>query len=139
MQLFRSHKALPKNNPLIKYLSEQGIKAGMLKTEAIYMENNNRRMPEATEPLYFVVDEKLHSCDLTDKGNIWLAEQVKDDQLFVLPDITSELSALEADKSLNDEERLQRKDALLADYSIKSERVHTILQLLKSYTMFRIN
>ena len=139
LQLFRSHKALPKNNPLIKYLSEQGIKAGMLKTEAIYMENNNRRMPEATEPLYFVVDEKLHSCDLTDKGNIWLAEQVKDDQLFVLPDITSELSALEADKSLNDEERLQRKDALLADYSIKSERVHTILQLLKAYTMFRIN
>ena len=139
LQLFRSHKALPKNTPLIKYLSEPGIKSGMLKTEAIYMENNNRRMPEATDPLYFVVDEKLHSCDLTDKGNKWLADQVHDDQLFVLPDITAELSALEADKSLSDEERLNRKDQLLSDYAIKSERVHTIVQLLKAYTMFRIN
>ena len=139
LQLFRSHKALPKNNPLIKYLSEQGIKSGMLKTEAIYMENNNRRMPEATDPLYFVVDEKLHSCDLTDKGNKWLADQVHDDQLFVLPDITAELSALESDKSLTEEEKLNRKDELLSDYAVKSERVHTILQLLKAYTMFRIN
>ena len=139
LQLFRSHKALPKNNPLIKFLSETGIKAGMLKTEAIYMENNNRRMPEATDPLYFVVDEKLHSVDLTDKGNKWLADQVKDDQLFVLPDITSELSALEADRSLTDEERLNRKDELFSEYAVKSERVHTILQLLKAYTMFRIN
>lgn len=139
LQLFRSHKALPKNNPLIKYLSEPGIKAGMLKTEEVYMENNNRRMPEAVEPLYFVVDEKLHSVDLTDKGNKWLADQVHDDQLFVLPDITAQLSQLEADKSLSDEERVARKDTLLQDYAIKSERVHTILQLLKAYTMFRIN
>ncbi len=139
LQLFRSHKALPKNNPLIKFLSEQGIKAGMLKTEAIYMENNNRRMPEATEPLYFVVDEKQHSCDLTDKGNKWLADQVKDEHLFVLPDITSELSALEANQNLTAEERVQKKNDLMAEYAIKSERVHTILQLLKAYTMFRIN
>ena len=139
LQLFRSHKALPKNNPLIKFLSETGIKAGMLKTEEVYMENNTRRMPEAVEPLYFVVDEKLHSVDLTDKGNKWLADTVKDDQLFVLPDITSELSALEADTTLTDEERVNRKDALLQDYAVKSERVHTILQLLKAYTMFRIN
>ena len=139
LQLFRSHKALPKNNPLIKFLSEQGIKAGMLKTEAIYMENNNRRMPEATDPLYFVVDEKMHSCDLTDKGNKWLAEQVNDEALFVLPDITSELSALESDTTLTAEERLIKKDELYSDYAIKSERVHTIQQLLKAYTMFRIN
>ena len=139
LSLFRSHKALPKNNPLIKFLSETGIKAGMLKTEAIYMENNNRRMPEATDPLYFVVDEKLHSVDLTDKGNKWLADQVHDDQLFVLPDVTTELSALETDTSLTDEERVMRKDELLTDYAIKSERVHTILALLKAYTMFRIN
>ena len=139
LQLFRSHKALPKNNPLIKFLSEMGIKAGMLKTEEVYMENNNRRMPEAVEPLYFVVDEKMHSVDLTDKGNKWLADQVNDDKLFILPDITSLLSALEADKSLTDEERVARKDELLQDYAIKSDRVHTILQLLKAYTMFRIN
>ena len=139
LQLFRSHKALPKNNPLIKFLSEQGIKAGMLKTEEIYMENNNKRMPEAVEPLYFVVDEKLHSVDLTDKGNAWLAKQVNDDQLFVLPDITSKLSALEADTSIPEEDKLARKDQILADYAVKSERVHTILQLLKAYTMFRIN
>ena len=139
LQLFRSHKALPKNNPLIKFLSETGVKAGMLKTEEIYMENNNRRMPEAVEPLYFVVDEKMHSVDLTDKGNKWLADQVNDEQLFVLPDITAELSALEAQKSLSDEERVARKDQLLQDYAVKSERVHTILQLLKAYTMFRIN
>ena len=139
LQLFRSHKALPKNNPLIKFLSETGVKAGMLKTEEIYMENNNRRMPEAVEPLYFVVDEKLHSVDLTDKGNKWLADQVKDDQLFVLPDITTELSMLERNGSISDEERLAKKDELLADYAVKSERVHTILQLLKAYTMFRIN
>lgn len=139
LSLFRSHKAMPKNNPLIKFLSETGIKAGMLATEEIYMENNNRRMPEAVEPLYFVVDEKMHSVDLTDKGNKWLADQMQDDQLFVLPDITSELSALEADKSLSDEDRLNRKDLLLQDYAIKSERVHTILQLLKAYTMFRNN
>lgn len=139
LQLFRSHKALPKNNPLIKFLSEQGIKAGMLKTEETYMENNNKRMPEATEPLYFVVDEKLHSVDLTDKGNQWLAQQVNDDQLFVLPDITSEMSALETETELTEEERLARKDQLLSDYAVKSERVHTIHQLLKAYTMFRIN
>lgn len=136
LALFRSHKALPKNRPLIKYLSEHGIKAGMLKTEEIYMENNNKRMPEAVEPLYFVVDEKLNSVDLTDKGNEWLAKTVNDPTLFVLPDITSEISMLEADKSLTDDERLAKKDALLADYAVKSERVHTILQLLKAYTMF---
>ena len=136
LQLFRSHKALPKNKPLIKYLSETGIKAGMLKTEAYYMENNNKLMPEATDPLYFVVDEKQKSVDLTDKGNDWIAEQVHDPSLFVLPDITSQLSALEADNSLSEEDKLNKKDELLTDYAIKSERVHTIQKLLKAYTMF---
>ncbi|MFA6820107.1 MAG: preprotein translocase subunit SecA, partial [Bacteroidaceae bacterium] len=135
LQLFRSHKALPKNKALIKYLSEPGIKTGMLHTEEIYMENNNKRMPEATNPLYFVVDEKLNSVDLTDKGNDWLAKQVSNPILFVLPDITTELSQLESEK-LTDEERLEKKDSLLQDYAVKSERVHTILQLLKAYTMF---
>ena len=136
LSLYRSHKAMPKNKPLIKYLSEEGIKAGMLKTEEIYMENNNRRMPECVEPLYFVVDEKLNSCDLTDKGTGWLAKQVNDAELFVLPDITSELSALEADTSLTDQERVDKKDELMNHYAVQSERVHTLQQLLKAYCMF---
>ena len=138
LQLFRSHKALPKNTALIKYLSEPGIKSGMLKTEEIYMENNNKRMPEAVEPLYFVLDEKQKSADLNDRGTAWLSEQVNDAELFVLPDITAQLSALEA-TNLPEEERLAKKDELLSEYAVKSERVHTIQQLLKAYTMFRIN
>ena len=136
LSLYRSHKAMPKNKPLIKYLSEEGIKAGMLKTEEIYMENNNRRMPECVEPLYFVVDEKLNSCDLTDKGTAWLAKQVNDAELFVLPDITSELSALEAETGLSDQERVDKKDELMSHYAVQSERVHTLQQLLKAYCMF---
>jgi len=136
LSLYRSHKSLPKNKPLIKYLSEEGIKAGMLKTEEKYMENNNRRMPEAVEPLYFVVDEKLNSCDLTDKGTAWLANEVKDANLFVLPDIAAQLSELETEQGLTDEERVAKKDELMSHYAIQSERVHTLQQLLKAYTMF---
>ena len=136
LALYRSYKCLPKNKPLIKFLSEEGIKAGMLKTEEIYMENNNRRMPEAVEPLYFVVDEKQKSCDLTDKGTDWLANQVNDKNLFVLPDITTQMSELESQTGLSDEERLNKKDELLAYYGVQSERVHTLQQLLKAYTMF---
>ena len=136
LSLFRSHKSLPKNKALIKYLSEEGIKAGMLRTEDHYMENNNRKMPEAVEPLYFVVDEKLNSCDLTDKGTAWLANQVNDKDLFVLPDIAGQLSALEVEEGLTDEDRLNKKDELMAHYAVQSERVHTLQQLLKAYTMF---
>ena len=136
LALYRSHKSMPKNKPLIKFLSEEGIKSGMLKTEGIYMENNNRRMPEVVEPLYFVVDEKLNSCDLTDKGTAWLANQVNDAELFVLPDITGQLSALEGDTSLSDEERINKKDEMLQHYAVQSERVHTLQQLLKAYCMF---
>ena len=136
LSLYRSYKALPKNKPLIKYLSEEGIKAGLLKTEEFYMANNNREMPKAVEPLYFVVDEKLNSADLTDKGTEWLAKQVNDRELFVLPDITTQMSALEARTDLSDQERLDIKDELLAHYGVQSERVHTLQQLLKAYTMF---
>ena len=136
LALYRSHKSMPKNKPLIKFLSEEGIKSGMLKTEEIYMENNNRRMPEVVEPLYFVVEEKLNSCDLTDKGTAWLANQVNDKDLFVLPDITSQLSALEGDTTLTDEERINKKDEMLQHYAVQSERVHTLQQLLKAYCMF---
>ncbi len=136
LALYRSHKALPKNKPLIKYLSEEGIKAGMLKTEEIYMENNNRRMPECVEPLYFVVDEKLNSCDLTDKGTDWLAGQVNEKDLFVLPDIAAQLSALENETDLTEQQKLDKKDDLLNHYAVQSDRVHTLQQLLKAYTMF---
>ncbi len=136
LALYRSHKALPKNKALIKYLSEPGIKAGMLKTEEIYMEQNNKRMPEAVEPLYFVIDEKMNSVDLTDKGVDLITGNSEDPTLFVLPDITSQLSALENETELNAEERLAKKDELMTNYAIKSERVHTINQLLKAYTMF---
>ena len=136
LALYRSHKALPKNKPLIKFLSEPGIKAGMLKTEEIYMEQNNKRMPEAVEPLYFVIDEKLKSVDLTDKGVDLITGNSQDPTLFVLPDIAGQLSALENETGLTDEEKLTKKDELLTNYAIKSERVHTINQLLKAYTMF---
>ena len=135
LSLYRSHKSLPKNKPLIKFLSEEGIKAGMLRTEEIYMENNNRRMPEAIEPLYFVVEEKLNSVDLTDKGTDWLSKQVNDKELFVLPDITSELSALE-NEDISEEEKIEKKDQLMSHYAVQSERAHTLQQLLKAYTMF---
>ena len=136
LALYRSYKALPKNTPLVKFLSEDGIKSGMLATEEIYMENNNRKMPEAIAPLYFVVDEKMHSADLTDKGVEWLSQQVNDKELFVIPDITSELSALEADQSLSNEERLAKKDERLSHFSEQSERVHTLQQLLKAYSLY---
>ena len=136
LALYRSYKALPKNKPLIKYLSEEGIKAGMLKTEEYYMANNNREMPKAVAPLYFVVDEKLNSADLTDKGTEWLAKQVNDRELFVLPDIATEMSQLEARTDISDQERLDIKDEMMAHYGVQSERVHTLQQLLKAYTMF---
>ena len=135
LALYRSHKALPKNKALIKFLSEQGIKAGMLKTEEIYMEQNNKRMHEVTDPLYFVIDEKLNSVDLTDKGVDLITGNSEDPTLFVLPDIAGQLSELE-NLNLTNEQLLEKKDELLTNYAIKSERVHTINQLLKAYTMF---
>ena len=134
--LFRSFKALPKNKALIKYLSEEGIKTGMLATEEVYMQNNNKRMPEAVEPLYFVVDEKINSVDLTDKGVEWLAKKVGDKDLFVLPNITEQMSELETRKDLTPDERLKLKDEYMSHYAVQSERVHTLQQLLKAYTMF---
>ena len=139
LALYRSYKALPKNKALIKFLSEDGIKSGMLKTEEIYMANNNREMPKAVEPLYFVTDEKMNSCDLTDKGAAWLAKEVNDDKLFVLPDITTQLSQLEKEKeekAIDEQTYLDKKDNLMSNYGVQSERVHTLQQLLKAYTMF---
>ena len=139
LALYRSHKALPKNKPLIKFLSEQGIKTGMLATEEIYMEQNMKRMHEVTDPLYFVIDEKLKSVELTDKGFDELSSYTSDPSFFVLPDIVTQLAELENDHSLNDEERLAKKDEMLNTYSLRAERVHTLIQLLKAYTMFEID
>ena len=133
--LFRSFKGLPKNKALIKFLSEQGVKAGMLRTEAVYMEQNNRRMHEITDDLYFVIDEKHNSIDLTDKGIDLISTDTEDASFFVLPDIGSKLADIEKN-ALSDEEKVEQKDALMQDYAIKSERVHTIHQLLKAYTLF---
>ena len=136
LSLFRTYKGLPKNKALIKFLSEPGIKSGMLKTEEVYMEQNNKRMHEATDYLYFVIDEKQNSVDLTDKGIDLITGDSEDASLFILPDIASQLSELEGRTDLSEEEKLTQKDSLLTNYAIKSERVHTINQLLKAYTMF---
>ena len=133
--LLRSHKGLPKNKNLIKFLSEQGMKVLLQKTEAIYMANKNERMPEITDELFFVIDEKLNTIELTDKGHEMLANAVGDDRFFVLPDIGSEVAMLEK-SDMTAEEKAARKDEILADYATKSERVHTVNQLLKAYSMF---
>ena len=135
LALFRVYKALPKHNPLIRYLSEDGIKQLMLKVEAKYMQDNNREMPKAVEPLYFVIDEKNHSIELTDKGIEVLTGTTSDPDFFILPDIASQLSAVE-NENLSDEEKHDKKDQLLQEYAIKAERVHTVHQLLKAYTLF---
>ena len=138
LALFRVYKALPKHGPLIRYLSEDGIKQLMLKVEAKYMQDNNRDMPIAVAPLYFVIDEKNHSIELTDKGIEVLSGTTQDPDFFVLPDIAAELSQVD-NMDLTDEEKQAKKDEYLQNYSIKSERVHTVNQLLKAYTLFDLN
>ena len=136
LALFRSYKALPKNTPLIKFLSEDGIKTILLKTEEYYMQDNNRNMPEATNPLYFVIDEKHNSIELTDKGINALTGASDDPKFFVMPDIGTEIADIEK-MGLSKEEKLAKKDELLQNYSVKSERIHTVNQLLKAYTLFQ--
>ena len=139
LALFRSYKGLPKNKPLIKFLSEQGMKALLLKTEEFYMQENNRNMYIATDPLYFVIDEKNNTIELTDKGIDLITDNTDDAHFFVLPDVGSEVAEIEKNKTLSIEEKQSLKDDLLQNYSIKSERVHTINQLLKAYTLFEID
>lgn len=132
--LFRAYKGLPKNGALIKFLSQEGMKNIMLQTEAYYLQDNAREMPTVTDPLYFVIDEKNRSVELTDKGLDELTGKINDPQFFVLPDIASQLSELEHEPDTP--ERAEKKDALMADYAVKAERVHTVTQLLKAYTLF---
>jgi len=133
--LLRAHKGLPKYKPLIKFLSEQGNKAVLIKTENEYMQENNRRMPEITDPLYFVIDEKQNSIDLTDKGHDTITAAGEDPKFFILPNIGEEVAEIE--RTVKDEkEKLRQKDEMIQNYAVKSERVHTVNQLLKAYALF---
>lgn len=133
--LLKAFKGLPKYNPLIKYLSEQGIKQLLQKTENFYMQDNNKQMHLITDDLYFVIEEQQKSVDLTEKGHDLIAKKMSDSKFFILPDMGNEISDLEK-QNLSDVEKAAAKDALLSDYAVKSERVHTVNQLLKAYAMF---
>ena len=133
--LLRAHKGLPKYNPLIKFLSEPGMKQLLQKTENLYMQDNNKQMHLITDDLYFVIEEQNKTVEMTDKGNDLIAASVSDDKFFILPDIGNEIAELEKE-NITPEEKQDRKAALLADYALKSERVHTVTQLLKAYAMF---
>ena len=136
LALFRSFKGMPKSKALIKYLSEPGVKVRMQKTEEFYLQENEKNMHIATDELFFVIDEKNKSIELTDKGIDALTGTTDDPNFFVLPDVGSELAELENETALSAEEKQQKKDEILTNYSIKSERVHTVHQLLKAYTLF---
>ena len=133
--LLKAWKGLPKNNALIKFLSEEGNKVLLQNTEGIYIAENNKRMPEITNDLYFVIEEKLNSVDLTEKGIDLISKNAEDPTFFVLPDVGSQVAEID-NSDLSDEEKIAKKDALMSDYAVKSERVHTINQLVKAYTMF---
>ncbi|MBQ9548499.1 MAG: preprotein translocase subunit SecA [Bacteroidales bacterium] len=135
MLLLRAHKGLPKYSPLIKFLSEPGMKVLLQKAENYYMQDNEREMPVVTDPLYFVINEQQHSVDMTDKGHDVLASAVGNEDFFVLPDVGSGIAEIERSGD-SPAVKQQRKDALMEDFSLKSERVHTVSQLLKAYTMF---
>ena len=133
--LFRCHKGLPKYQPLIKFLSEPGMKQLMQKAENFYIQDNERQMPEVTDPLFFVINEQMHSVDMTDKGHDILASEVSDPSFFILPDVGSMVADIEK-SDLSESEKHEKKDRLMEDYALKSERVHTVTQLLKAYAMF---
>jgi preprotein translocase subunit SecA len=136
LALFRAFRGLPKNKPLIKYLSETGIKAILQKTENFYLQDNKRNMPEADKPLYFIIDEKDNSVELTEKGIDLITGEGEDPKFFILPEIGTELNKLEKDLSLSDAERFQKKEEIIRDYRVKSQRIHSVNQLLKAYTLF---
>ena len=133
--LLRAHKGLPKNKALIKFLSEEGMRALMHKTENFHMQDNNKMMHIITDPLYFIIEEKQNSVELTDKGIDLISAGFDDPSFFILPDMGAQMAELENAK-LSPDEKIEKKDALLQDYAVKSERVHTINQLFKAYTMF---
>jgi preprotein translocase subunit SecA len=136
LALFRAYRGLPNNKPLIKYLSEPGIKAKMQKVENYYLQDNSKMMPEADKPLYFVIDEKHNSVELTQNGINFITESGEDPNFFVLPDIGVEIANIDSNPELSEDDKLRAKDQLLADYTIKNQRIHSVNQLLKAYTLF---
>lgn len=136
LPLFRAHRAMPKHKPLIKYLSESGIKAVLQRTENFYLQDNKRNMPEADNPLYFVIDEKDNSVELTEKGIDLITGEGEDPKFFIMPEIGTEINKLEKDAALDDNEKFQKKEELIRDYQVKSQRIHSVNQLLKAYTLF---
>lgn len=136
LALFRAYRGLPKHKPLIKFLSEQGIRQILQKTENIYLADNSKLMPEADEPLLFTIEEKNNNIDLTEKGIDLITKDGEDPNFFILPDIGIEIANLEKDETLSDEEMLEQKDKLIKDYAEKAERIHSVNQLLKAYTLF---
>jgi len=136
LPLFRAHRGLPKYKPLIKLLSEQGVKALMQKTENVYLQDNQRQMPEADKPLYFTINEKDNNVDLTEKGIDFITKGGEDPHFFIMPDIAVSLTTIEKSESLTPEEKSHQKESLINDYTIKAQRIHSIQQLLKAYTLF---
>ena len=134
-QLYRAYRAWPKSSALIKFLSEPGVKQELLRAEAYYLQDNRKEMPVALEPLYFAIEEKNKQVDLTDKGIALLSNDLEDQSFFVLPDVGSEIAAIDSE-NISKEEKLQKKDELMNNYVTKAERVHAVDQLLKAYTMF---
>ena len=134
--LFRAYKGYPKYKPLINFLSEPGMKQLLQKVENYYIQDNEREMPFITDELYFVVSEKQHSVDMTDKGRDLITGNLEDPNFFVLPDVGAAVAEVQKDDSLSAEEKQVKKDEIHADFALKSERVHTVTQLLKAYTMF---
>lgn len=136
LALFRAYRGLPKHKPLIKYLSEPGIRQKLQKTENFYLQDNQKMMPEADEPLYFTIDEKHNSIELTENGIDLITGEGEDSNFFIMPDIGTEIAQLEKNEELSDEEKVARKDEIIKDYAIKSQRIHSVNQLLKAYTLF---
>lgn len=136
LALFRAHRGLPKYKPLIKYLSESGMRVILQKTENLHLEDNQKRMPEADKILYFTIDERNNSIDLTEQGIDFITSSGEDPQFFILPDVGAAMAAIENNKALTSQQKIEEKDSLISDYSEKSQRIHTIQQLLKAYCLF---
>ena len=136
LSLFRAFRGLPKSKPLIKFMSETGIKQILQKTENIYLADNQKRMPEADEPLFFTIDEKINSIDLTEKGIDLITGEGEDANFFILPDIGDEIAKLEKDEEVSETDKLQKKESIIRDYNVKGQRIHSVNQLLKAYCMY---